>query len=119
MADDDDYGCIVQCDLHIPKRLHDKFTDLPFTPEKLSLTTRKSSPPKLVGTLHDKEKYVVHYKYLKVMMKHGVQVIKIHRAIWFKQKAWMKSYIEKNTILRQSAKNYFERIFFKLMCNSC
>ena len=35
----------------------------------------------------------------------------------FNQKAWLKTYIEKNTELRTEAKNDFENDFFKLMNN--
>ena len=45
---------------------------------------------KLVTTLEDKEKYVVHIATLKQALYHGLKLKKIHRVIEFKQKAWMK-----------------------------
>ena len=43
---------------------------------------------------------------------------RIHKAIEFKQLAWMKEYIDFNTKLRTAATNDFEKDFYKLMNNS-
>ena len=44
-----------------------------------------------------KEKYVVHYRNLKLYKSLGINITKIHRAIMFKQTAWMAPYIQFNT----------------------
>ena len=48
----------------------------------------------------------------------GLRVTAVHRGITFKQSPWMEPYIRKNTELRKTAANSFEKDFFKLMNNS-
>ena len=72
---------------------------------------------KLVCTLYNKEKYVIHISALKEALNHGLVLKKVHRVIQFYQEAWLKTYIDMNTELRMEAKNDFENDFFKLMNN--
>ena len=107
-------GYLLEVDVNYPKELHDHHNDLLFMCEKIKV----NGVEKLVPNLYNKEKYVVHVKALKQALDHGLVLKEIHRAIEFKQSAWMKEYIDFNTRLRTAAKNDFEKDFYKLMNNS-
>ena len=47
------------------------------------------------------------------------QVTTLHRAVKVQQSKWLGSYIAKNTVMRKSAANDFEKNFYKLMSNAC
>ena len=72
---------------------------------------------KLVPNLYYKKRYVIHIRALDQALKHGLVLERIHRAIEFKQSAWMKEYIDFNTKLRTAAANDFGKDFYKLMNN--
>ena len=55
---------------------------------------------------------------LKQALNHGLKLTKVHGIIQFYQKAWLKSYIDMNTEVRNHAKNDFEKDSFKLMNNT-
>ena len=73
---------------------------------------------RLVTSIEDKEKYVVHISALKQALNNGLIFKKVHRVIEFNQDAWLNPYIVMNTRLRMKAKNKFKKDFFKLMNNS-
>ena len=73
---------------------------------------------KLVCTLEEKEKYVIHIRALKQALNNGLKLKEVHRVIEFDQEAWLKQYIGMNTNLRKEEKNDFEKDFFKLINNS-
>ena len=52
---------------------------------------------KLVPNLFDKEKYVIHYENMKLNLRIGLKLKKIHRVLEFNQSQWLKPYIEFNT----------------------
>ncbi len=111
---DGDIGYVLEVDVEYPKTLHKLHNELPFLPEKMRL----GKVEKLVCSLYDKEKYIVHIDTLKQAMEHGLMLKKVHRAISFQQSAWLKPYIGFNTQERKKAKNDFEKNFYKLMNNS-
>jgi len=131
-SDDANIGYFAEVDLHVPEELHDFFNDLPLAPEslvvqeewlsdyqkKLQGESKHTTCRKLVPNLYDKEKYIVHYRLLKFYVRLGLCVTKLHRAIEFEQRAWMKPYIDFNTAKRKEAKSEFERNFYKLANNA-
>lgn len=126
LSDDSEYGYIFEADLNYPKHLHDMHNDYPFCAEKRLLPNEafdilkieKNKIEKLLLTLYDKEKYVLHYGMLKLAIRHGLVLKKVHRILRFKQSCWLKPYIDLNIELRKQAKNNFEKEFFKLLINS-
>ena len=125
---------ILEVDLEYPKELHKLHDDYPLAAEKIKVTKDMLSPyckkiasklnisigrvSKLMSTLCNKEKYVLHYRNLQLYKDLGLKVTKVHRALEFNQSPWLKQYIDFNTNKRKNAKNAFEKDFFKLMNNS-
>ncbi|XP_071055460.1 uncharacterized protein [Onthophagus taurus] len=120
VSDEADYGYILDVDIEYPHYLHDIHNDLPFLAENICPpnSSNSESEKRLIPNLFNKKNYIVHYRNLKHAIAHGLKVLKVNRVLSFKQSAWLKPYIDMNTKLRQSAKNDFERDFFKLMNNS-
>ena len=132
--EDSNKGLILEVDLEYPKELHDLHNDYPLVPEKVKVTDDMLSGyckniqkkfnistglvHKLIPTLCDKEKYVLHYRNLQLYIDLGLKVKKVHRVLEFNQSPWLKQYIDFNTQKRTQAKNSFEKDFFKLMNNS-
>ena len=88
--------------------------NLPFLPERKKV----EKVQKLICSVEDKEKYVIHIRSLRQALNHGLKLKKVHRVIKFKQKAWLKPYINMNTELRKKSQNEFEKKFSELMNNS-
>ena len=96
------------------KTLFNSHENLPFLSERKKI----EKVEKLICSIQDKEKYVIHIRALKKALNYGLKLKKVHRLIQFNQKAWLKPYIDMNTRYRKDAKNDFEKDLFKLMNNS-
>ena len=109
-----DAGYFLEVDIEYPKHLWSSHKDLPFSPERKKL----GKVEKLVCSIEDTEKYVIHIRALKQALNHGLVLKNVHMVIKFNQEAWLKPYIDINTKLRTEAKYEFEKDFFKLMNDS-
>ena len=124
---------LYEVDLHYPAELHDSHNSYPLAPETKVISMSRYSPyqknlvaklnqnskhVKLVTTLDDKLKYIVHEENLKLYLELGLDLKQAYRVLEFSHRAWLKPYIDFNTELRKRSTNDFEKNFFKLMNNS-
>ena len=98
--------------------------DYPLCPEKIEVvpnilskycndvTNKVGGVKKLIPSVKDKIKYVVHYKNLQYYLSLGIKLIKIHRILKFKQSNWLKKHVEFNTKKRQESTDEFNKNFF-------
>lgn len=110
------YSFFLECSFIYDKKLHNLHKELPFLAE--SLTPPGSNQKKLILNLYDKNKYILHLEHLKLCVKHGLVLTKIHRALKFKQSNWLHDYISFNLEKRRNATNAFDKMYFKLQINS-
>ena len=74
---------------------------------------------KLVPNLRNKNKNVIHYRNLQQCLELRIKFFKkIHRILKFKQKDWMKPYIDFNTEKGKDATNEAHKNHFKLSNNA-
>ena len=74
-----DEGYFLEVDVDYPKKIFDLHKDLPFLPERKKV----NKVEKLICNVEDKKKYVVHIKFLKQALDHGLVLKKVHRVIQF------------------------------------
>ena len=79
-----DRGYFLEVDVEYPKNLFNSHKDFTFLPERKKLGKLE----KIVCSIEDKEKYVVHIKALKQALNHGLVLKRVHRVIQFNQEVW-------------------------------
>jgi len=101
--DDAPEGYVLEVGLDYPEHLHDAHSDYPLAPEAISVPEQCLSDyqhtlvnelgdkfiecMKLIPNLRKKERYIIHYRSLKLNQSLGMQVTKIHRVLKFRQEA--------------------------------
>ena len=129
LDDKGDKGYIFSVDIKIPENLHDYFngyTPLPVNKiiKKSELSEwqqkdyKESKVTKLCCSLDDRKDYVVNYRMLKLALSLGYELVNVNKCLEYKQKPYLKTYIDLNTNLRTKATSEFEKDFYKLMNNS-
>ena len=78
--EDSDTGYFLEVDIDYPKELFNFHKDLPFLPERKKV----EKVEKLICSIEDKEKYVIHIRALKQALNHGLKLKKVHRIVQFK-----------------------------------
>ena len=128
------YGYILEVDLEYPDHLHEQHTNFPLAPENVEVTFDDLSDfskqsymtlqngiqykdVKLVSTMYDRKRYVLHFKNLKLYLQLGMKLTKIRRVLQFRQKRFIAPFIEKCTEMRSNAKTKFEQDQFKKVAN--
>ncbi len=135
LDDDGNYGEIWDVSIAYPKDKHDEWNAYPPAPHKtciksneVSCEQRRLANAFAVGdTAWNTEKMVAdlkpkriksHYRALKLWVKLGVQITKVHKVLGFRQKAWMAPYVEFNTAERAKATSKVEINLRKYLNNT-
>lgn len=128
-------GYFLEVDLKYPQELHELHNDLPLAPEKLDIPSHewseytqrvsnrlklkhKTSGLKLMVSLRDKTRYILHHETLRFYMRQGLELKRIRRGISFKQSSFMKSYILLNNRARARSTSPFDNQLYKFYNNA-
>ena len=82
-----DIGYFLEVDVEYPTKLFGSHKDLPFLPARKKL----EKVERLVCSIEDKEKYVIHIRVLRQALNHGLIVKEVHRVIQFNSRSMVKT----------------------------
>ena len=94
--EESDKEYFLETDVQNSENLHNLHNDLLILPERMKIY--KVGKP--VANLHNKTEYVIYIRNLKQALNNRLALKNLHGIIKFKQKAWLKSYIDINIDLR-------------------
>ena len=77
----------------LSEKLFNLHKDLPFLPDRKKVNKSE----RLICSIEDKEKYVIHIRALKRALNRGLMLKEVHKIITFNQRAWLKPYIDMST----------------------
>ena len=114
---------MVEVDLKYPDNKKEKTRNFPFAPvnkkinpdefseymKEIKLKTYTQTK-KLICDWSDKKNYLILYRMLKLYIRHGMEVEKVHSTISIKQSKWLEKYISFNTQKRNKAINEFKKL---------
>ena len=136
LDEEGEWGYTLEVDLDYPTNIHHETSDFPLAPEQGEITFDMFSPfmksfhqtlnqnkqykptRKLLLTQFNREHYVLHFVILKFYLKMGLSLRKVHKIIKYRQKRWLKPYIDFNSNKRSQSVNNFEKDFYKLKNNA-
>ena len=108
--DDSDNGNSIEVDLRYPDNIKEKPKKFPIAPEKEIIHKDKfndymkkikpknfTKAKKLPSDWSDKKNYLVHYRMLKIYVRHGMILDKTHEINSYKQTKWLAKYLNSNT----------------------
>ena len=120
-------GYILEVDFDYRKNLQYEHSDYPLAPEKINIQKEwlsdysleianehnitTGSIKKLVPNVMNKDKYVIHYRYLQQCIHLRMILRKVHRILKVKQKDWIKPYIDCNTQIKMQLMMLIRSIF--------
>ena len=131
-----EWGYTLEVDLDYPEHLHHNTADFPLAPESGEITQDMftsfmtnfyetlnpnlsyRTSRKLLLTQFNRTCYIVHFTILKFYLNMGLTLNKVHRVVQYKQRPWLKEYINFNSQQRANSSNDFDKSFYKLKNNA-
>lgn len=128
-------GCSLEVDMSYPETLHEAHDNYPLCPESFSIRFSDLSPfsqkcfveneghenyesEKLTATFTDKKSVVLSLKNLQLYCSLGMKLKKVHRVVKYRQRKFLKPYIDLCTKARKKSNSDFKKNMYKLLANA-